>query len=602
LPNADLGEKKAVTLGIACLDERLSQGVLGFRFNSTLRLIERADIDRFNERGGYQLSPQWRSRKTHQPEWSVVRAAVETRATPLRSLSHRNIGHSGRQGRRFEEEMVGRTFQIFLADRPDAESILTGLGWRPSEDPSSRIDPTDHFTLSGRDWDADLWGPSEMSWEDAPPEAVALQAGIAWHVEAAIEGDDQAIHTGTARVLRALRAIAREGHGVIADEDEVWRPGSSRRSRWTPPDEPTAGDESLLMIWWTVDPYMVSAEGLADLVTTLSRVLPEAIPVRWGDTEPLRHSLDKEGLDGLVRYLELSFSQPADIFVSVGTKTKLPISKFYVERSSFLLWGRSPNRPWTVEIEAEGSILRQPGWARQLSSAFRAVSTVVRPFYAEARVVDRRRNSEGFPVAPVPPVNALRWCGFPRRAPMAMVVGPPYTTSWEDHGGARLGDLTIYSSEHWPEPPDGGVPVAPEGMLQEFDPHPVYTNSTVGRSVRPDPTPTRQPEIWPFPDTFRPPEKVRAVADLVFWTPERAFGIPSDGHVPLLFRFEPPDDEPLRVQAIDPSRQPFFPDTTHIGVQLEFWSQAARPVVVPGAHFVVIYNDEIGEGNITTVL
>jgi len=40
----------------------------------------------------------------------------------------------------------------------------------------------------------------------------------------------------------------------------------------------------------------------------------------------------------------------------------------------------------SLTIEVGASVLAQPGWGRQLSRGFRAVSMEMRPFYAEARI------------------------------------------------------------------------------------------------------------------------------------------------------------------------------------------------------------------------
>jgi hypothetical protein len=76
---------------------------------------------------------------------------------------------------------------------------------------------------------------------------------------------------------------------------------------------------------------------------------------------------------------------------------------------------------------------------------------------------------------------------------MAMVVGPPYTAHWHDTGGTRLDDMIVYSSDNWPGPPPGGVPVASADLLQEFDPWWKQTGTSLDRHWPIDP-----PATWPF--------------------------------------------------------------------------------------------------------
>ena len=191
-------------------------------------------------------------------------------------------------------------FEIFLVEPLEIGSILEGLGWqlaRAGENPYE-IYGVDEFRLEGQNWRAFVWGPSRMTSEDAPPQAVALLPGIAWHVEVSLDGSKAGLQT----VMRAVRAVATAGHGVIADDRHVWRPGSSRRTRWSMPPSPLESEtEWLTMIWWTLDSSLTTLTGATAFVHAVQRVLPEALPVRWGDFEPFSFNLEHEGLDGLAR-------------------------------------------------------------------------------------------------------------------------------------------------------------------------------------------------------------------------------------------------------------------------------------------------------------
>ncbi len=393
---------------------------------------------------------------------------------------------------------VSRSFQVFLAEALEIGPILEGLGWAPVSEsetwsPNYRLG---QLRLEGREWFADIWGPSPMSWEDAPPEAVALLAGISWHVEVSLEGSSEA---GLKKVMRAVRAVATAGRGVVADEDNVWRAGSARRTRWSIPVSPLKSEtETLTLIWLTLDRSIYTPDGATAFVETLNRILPEAVPVRWGDFEPLPLSLERDGLAGLAEYIVHAQDQ------LVLTKVRPPFSDLVIHRAGFLRLGPGQDNPVALRVQMGGSILNQLGWGRQLAVAFGDISGLLHPFYAEARLWPNRgfvenprggidwKASRESAVGP-PPVSDWRWNGFPRVAPMAMVVGPPYTAHWHLAGGARLDDLILYSGESWPDPPPGGVPVAAADLLQEYDPYSVWTDSTLSGSH-----PGRQPTIWPF--------------------------------------------------------------------------------------------------------
>jgi hypothetical protein len=376
---------------------------------------------------------------------------------------------------------VSTTFQIFLATSVDMHAILHEFGWTRA--PMSG--PERGFELQGRDWVAFAFDPSPMSWEDAPPAAVALRAGIAWHVEVAVEGSDK----GLSKVMRAIRAIAKAGSGVIADEDNVWVPGSSRRSRWSAPISPlTSETEWLTIAWWTIDPATRTKDGAAAFADTLWRLLPEAMPVRWGEFEPFQFSLETDGQSGLARFM---YSHRDDF---LATKVRPPFAELNVHGPGPRSYPHpQPHAMRIISIEAGGSVLRHAGWGRQLAIAFSALSLVVHPFYAEARLDPRVIWHHGQRrMADVPPTSTYYWYGFPRTPPMAMVVGPPYTSYWYDGGGTSITDMMLYSSDSWPDPPSGGVPVAPDDLLQEFDPR-----WADGGGLRAE-YPRKPPPVWPF--------------------------------------------------------------------------------------------------------
>ena len=129
-----------------------------------------------------------------------------------------------------------------------------------------------------------------------------------------------------------------------------------------------------------------------------------------------------------------------------------------------------------------------------MSTAFREISRLLRPFYAEARVEQITEWNQDEPVINgVPPINDWYWNGFPRVAPMAMVIGRPYTNHWRDGGGSFDHGMIFYTSDAWPNPPLGGAPIAAEELLQEFDPRAVTTPTGSWGEY-----PKATPPIWPF--------------------------------------------------------------------------------------------------------
>ena len=332
-----------------------------------------------------------------------------------------------------------------------------------------------------------------MSAEDAPTGVSSIQDRLAWHVGASLQGE-----TGLPFVIEAMQAIAKAGSGVVADEGVVWKPGRAEETPlWLELTETTGLEsEFLAMTWWTVRPVFANRDDALAFLGALNRVLPEAIPVRWGDVVPPQFCLEDGGLEGLAHFIERFNDR------SVLGVTRAPISEFQIAK---VFWPpdiqRSDDPPsaWSLKIEVAGSALAPPAGARRLPDAFRELTRAIHPFYAEARlergVTWDSHGERGR--AEVPPLEPLRWVGFPRVAPLAMVVGPPYTAHWYQKSGAALDDMVIYSSQSWPDPPAGGVPVAADDLLQEFDLRRVFERLPPAERLR-KAVPMKVPDTWPF--------------------------------------------------------------------------------------------------------
>lgn len=183
---------------------------------------------------------------------------------------------------------VDRRIEVFFSSRPDLDA-LGELRWRRSDD---------RWVAQGRGWDADVVGPTVIEPDDAPAEATELEPGISWHVELNVSSEsEEAERNGMKKVMAAAQKLA-GADGVIADEDRVWK-GQQPKRRWTPPRDPGYGEPAILtMTWFVLPPTLSSPDSVSALLETVQRVLPQAMPVRWGKTEPLGHGPEDEGNEG----------------------------------------------------------------------------------------------------------------------------------------------------------------------------------------------------------------------------------------------------------------------------------------------------------------
>lgn len=369
--------------------------------------------------------------------------------------------------------------ELFLVDRVELRGVLPALGWTLE---------AGSWVLDGRCWRATVVEAVPVEDSAAPKPVSDRQVGIAWRIEAHSEGAG----TGSARVTRALREVARVGHGVVLDGGEVWKPGPSARLRPVPIRDQK---EFLTLSWWADGGRLSSPQRAEGLIRTLADVLPEAVPYKWRLAD-----VGNWQRDDAVSMARSIAGRGAPSF-EVSFEVKAPFTEFAVHWCSGPRTGRPVWLPVrSLEIEVAAAVLDQPGWGRHLSRVFRVVSEVIVPFYGEARVNKAEYRGRTRYIENPSPIAARYWYGFPRSVPLAMVVGPPYLPEWDLPGGEPGGELLFYSSGSWPDPPAGGVPQAPESFLQEHDLHwkslePMFPG--MGRGITGD-HPSRAPNFWPF--------------------------------------------------------------------------------------------------------
>ncbi|AZQ67365.1 hypothetical protein EF888_09630 [Silicimonas algicola] len=203
------------------------------------------------------------------------------------------------------------------------------------------------------------------------------------------------------------------------------------------------------------------AEGLARVLDVIARVLPEAMPTRFGSWEPLQGRVQ----DGDVGPLLAEFAHDPDL----SLKAKAPFAHIfmyvaceallakwhpsYFLRAEFLV-GR-------LTFELRPKALDDP----RLLELMRDIALAVNAFYAEIRDHDC-------------PVKAWFWYGLPKSPVRAFVLGPPYTQLWPEAAsqgvemapGMVLVAPTRLSSDV-PTPPDDLADPGVAGKPGVIDPH-----------------------------------------------------------------------------------------------------------------------------------
>lgn len=389
---------------------------------------------------------------------------------------------------------MGISINVWLTEEVDVSAVLSAQGWLP--------DQTGGAQHPSRTYLAGAGPPARVFAPDVPDEVTELVPGVAWMVGLALEG----LTTTGERVLsKAATAIARAGHGVVEDPQQgIFRTPSGVRRY----DKPTASEHVtvIAMSWWAPGGPLLTRDGVAALYERLQRLLPEAVPRRWGQGEPPDHSITEESTDQLVDFID----KVRDDFIVFKVARPCLDERLYVHSQWGLHGGRFNRFETTrVRIDIEASVLTQPGWGRQLALTFDSVTEVVQPFYAEARLLEMmmagRSGYDGR--SELHPVPQFSWNGLPVRPPLAAALGTPYLEFWPDFPGQRVGDFLVASNEQW----EGSQLVRPwdppPGLTQEFDSHwhpPRSSNQDYasywdprhgGKVTR---EPSAWPDVWPF--------------------------------------------------------------------------------------------------------
>ena len=338
-----------------------------------------------------------------------------------------------------------------------------------------------------RAWQVCLSPASRVLPEDVPEPVSLTLPGVAWLTELNLAPFDAA--APARRFLdRAALAIAKAAHGVVVDPQTDTLTTPKGVKRWVSPGADEAATV-LNLSWWFAEGPLADGTGFGELVDVLGRVLPDALPRRYGLYEPPQHVYATTGRDHFLDFL-------ATHARGIGTVwyARAPIANLNLGLPDRI--GGSPKgfRSGHLEIEVDKEALRQPGWPLALSEAWRRIGQVVRPFYGDVRTLGGYRRSRGrywggF-ATQQHPVCSWWWEGIPLGPAHAVVVGEPYLSLWPAFAkvAEREHGLAHVSTGDWLTDEDAlrHVGAPPAGIAQVTPEH---------RALRSPPT---YPPVWPF--------------------------------------------------------------------------------------------------------
>lgn len=349
----------------------------------------------------------------------------------------------------------------------------------------------------GESWQI-LVGPLDrIEAEDVPREIETVIPGVAWLVGVTLEGSRSAALETLPAVLRQL-AVA--GDGAVEDRGLlITADGSIHRRR---PARPPRVIDLLKLSWfWSDGAPAQGFDGLTAVVRRIDESLPEALPRRFGLTEPPQLRWEDEGLDGFVRFLD----ENRDDVIIWYPRAPVRDVDLHERRRWRFDPGFAVNR---LTIDVDAAALKKRGWGQKLASAFTGIAEVVQPFYAEVRLLrgfhgSGRHLSSEPGETDVDPINGNLWRGLPNQPALAVALGTPYVGRWpaleaiaEKRGNLLLAcpkDLSTSAIE---------IPEPPGRLVQRFDGRwEWFRHPTPGGASVPAVT-TRYPDKlskdWPF--------------------------------------------------------------------------------------------------------
>ncbi len=329
----------------------------------------------------------------------------------------------------------------------------------------------DTWVWRGKGWQIVVHPNQAVEPDDVPDQVMPLLPGIARLTALHLE-PGSAPQKAHSLLARAAKALCRPG-GVLVDPqtDEVSTASGGRK--YLAPADREDTFSILLLSWWFTESPLQERPGVGALLDLMSRLLPEALPRRYGLYEPPQYKYEDQGHDHFVQLIE------AERGGMVVWYPKRPVRgvDFQCDRN----WGehRLGFRSNHFAISIEADALADPGWHLAIRRFWRAASELIRPFYGDVRTMSgysgrgstlwTRRETQRHPI------KSWWWKGIPSCLGHAVVLGSPYIGLWPAFStvAEQAAGLAFLTADQWTPATDvtarvGGVPQ--EMMQPQFAP------------------------------------------------------------------------------------------------------------------------------------
>lgn len=260
-------------------------------------------------------------------------------------------------------------------------------------------------------------GPDRVEDEDVPPHVLPIlgkrRVLFRLHIEGELSPAEQA------EVETWLDEAVALSKGVLIDLQTGQYETPTRAGQLIATDEPSA--KSGAMVFYFADGEGFYQSGFEQMLVTLARLMPEALPVRYGYYEPLQGRVENGDLSGLIATFkedsQLLFQKARTPFGHISMaipckKTFEGLHPTHFIRRKFLLA--------RVSFELRGKIFAQPALLRRLMALFEVLCVDLDVVYAEIR--DGTPDYGGY----------WFWSGLPDNQVHTLCLGPAYQGVWPE--------------------------------------------------------------------------------------------------------------------------------------------------------------------------
>jgi hypothetical protein len=283
-------------------------------------------------------------------------------------------------------------------------------------------------------------GPERVEAEDVPSDVAEVVLGARHVYSILVEGSTQ---TEIPHAVRFARRLAQTLDGAVADLqlDEVWS-----RSRTRTVQKPARQERvSTVHVRWYCLREAVDGNLADRYITTVQRLLPEALPRRFGEYEPLQGTYDDGGASG--------FAQAwTDATSSLYFSASGPCVDGSLDPGPGV---RFPDRFWSMSLTLLAEPLRQAAWRDALRHLFVTFADVLPAFYAQAQVTagwiwsGRSLGADSQTESRRTPVQRRVWMGLPPTPVWWTWLGRPFdefTASVPDDRTTRTEKGVLYEA------------------------------------------------------------------------------------------------------------------------------------------------------------